>query len=734
MGWFRRSDKDSPDAAERVRGRRRSPTRGNLYADDPVDAQDDQLDRGRLAEQLTRSIKIVAEQSDSSVVALIGPWGSGKSSLLTSIEDNLRSEGWYLAHHNPWAYSSYETSVAAFFAEIRDAVPDHIMGPDRRKDWGEWVGRLAPAGSLGTLAGANASGAMQAASSLILGDRSPEKLRKIAEESLASLEQPILVILDDLDRLQPEELLLAFKLVRLTGRLPNVYYLLAYDEETLSEVLQHTQLIGPDRGRARQYLEKMVQVRLDIPPMLETQQIALVNRGIKGLCNTHGIELGPNDQQRLQSIWSDCLVRYLDQPRATKRLFTQLDALWPEVAGEVDFVDFFSMTFLRTFERDVYDLVVDHKAELLQTSQPYSSRDEPYRQRWERWQQLVSDEAKPRYAESILTLLSELFLYLRSVRENTTYSGAFLEDLRRRRGVGSEEFFDRYTQVGVPADDLSDKLVAEAVAEFRSGQVGPSAGRLEGWLKIDAEKALKKLSRIDEQAPIPSEPFLGILGRHYSVLPEQKSGFLGMPADRHAVDYCLRTLSREGRDGVLAKLRMLTSKGVSELALAVDIVRRAKHARGADYSPWLEEGVQTVSVALEVYLRAVTAQGLEHVPQLSRLLYAFWDFRGRINSHALLWELLDSGSWQLAELLACLVPVGQASDGRRTWDSLGELEAGSIDELLGLDKVLAALPPSDPDSHSGDERDSGVTLEGRKKHALRQIERIRAAHTPEEAD
>jgi hypothetical protein len=31
------------------------------------------------------------------------------------------------------------------------------------------------------------------------------------------------VILDDLDRLAPDELLLVFKLVRLLGRLPNIY-------------------------------------------------------------------------------------------------------------------------------------------------------------------------------------------------------------------------------------------------------------------------------------------------------------------------------------------------------------------------------------------------------------------------------------------------------------------------------------------------------------------------------
>jgi predicted KAP-like P-loop ATPase len=77
---------------------------------------------------------------------------------------------------------------------------------------------------------------------------------------------PVLVVLDDLDRLTPDELPLVFKLVRLVGRLPNVYYLLRYDERTLLDVLRRTDLVGDDEARGRDHLEKMVQVRLDLAP------------------------------------------------------------------------------------------------------------------------------------------------------------------------------------------------------------------------------------------------------------------------------------------------------------------------------------------------------------------------------------------------------------------------------------------------------------------------------------
>lgn len=78
--------------------------------------------------------------------------------------------------------------------------------------------------------------------------------------------QPILVVVDDLDRLTAEELLAAFKLVRLVGRFPHVHYMLSYDEHTLIVLLDHTDLVSAsDERRGLDDLEKIVQVRIDMP-------------------------------------------------------------------------------------------------------------------------------------------------------------------------------------------------------------------------------------------------------------------------------------------------------------------------------------------------------------------------------------------------------------------------------------------------------------------------------------
>lgn len=705
----------------------------HLYGDDPVDSEGDRLERGRLAEQLARAIVTVSEQSRSAVVGLVGPWGSGKTSVLDEIGRALRKESWYVGHHNPWAYADYEGAVAGFFSALRDTVPDEILGKEWREAVGSWVSRLAPIGAVGGVAGVDASEGMSMVGALISGDRSPTALHDKAVAGLNALEYPILIVLDDLDRLEPRELLFTFKLVRLIGRLPNVYYLMAYDETTLTDVLQRTDIVGDAPGRAQQYLEKVVQVRLEIPPMLLEQQLTLINEGISDLCERFGVRLSPDASERLQQAWNQCLSKYMTQPRAIKRLFTQVDALWPEVNDEVDFVDFVLMTFLRTFERSTFDLILANRDELLGTLWSLDMSREAHREKWERWHNLI-EEAGARHPGEIAALLAELFLPLRSAKENMTYGSGYSEDIRRRFGVGSDEHFERYVQLGVPTHDLSESIVNEAVELWRRGEQGPALDTVSSWMDSDAAKVVRKLERRDESRPLPAASIVSFLGRYYVTSMDQKFGVLGSSPDwgmlRLAEVVLHRLPSTEAANLVRG---LLTSD--SGAALAADVIHRAERneADGEVNQPapdWVKEVKTEVLEAAKERVRGSASSTIEESPLYARWMWSVFHLDGTEVIRELNWELIDSGTVSLETILGVIVPVGTASNGRSTWVSMGEFSEGALESLLGVERVLATLEawPEEREllgESSFERREEGASFDARKTYARNAVERIR---------
>jgi hypothetical protein len=710
----------------------------SLYADDADGLARDVLNRKRLATQLARAIRDLAEETESAVVGLVGPWGSGKSSLLGQIETDLANSDWYIGYHNPWAYSDFAGSAAGFFASLRDAVPEHVLGKEWRAIVGEWVSKAAPLGAAGGVAGIDGSGAIGAVGAVITGDRSPARLREIAAQGLANIDHPVLMVLDDLDRLAPDELLYTFKLVRLLGRLPNVYYLLAYDEATLTDLLEATDLVGKGSGRAQQYLEKIIQVRLEIPPMLAEQQAALANAAIDEICARRGITLSAGTNRRMQRIWQDCLAIYLDQPRSVKRLFTQVDATWPDVAGEVDFSDFVAMTFLRVFERPTLDLVVDHRAEILQQTSAFSfgMRQESPQDRWARWKQRIA-QAEPRHPVAIENLLAHLFVYIRGAKQGTQYVGSsYQEDVTQRMGVGTSEHFDRYVQVGVPESDLAEGTVRAAADELRAGELGPATTELVRRMLDDASPALRKLRREHRASPLPGSTTLPLLGSLYLPAMDQKSGPFGLSPDFSIIGLAMDVLDQTEASTAAHLVEALANSDTASLALAADIVRMALKESDAPH-PWASHAKAPVADALTAGIRSFASQPARSHPRLLSFLYAHLHLAEPANTRELVWEAIDSGAWDLQEVLGLLIPLGQASNGEDSWTSMGDFSESTIEDLLGVDDVLDRMPeqPELLDRHNPssyfDRRVDADDLDARIEYALTGLERVRVRRRQE---
>lgn len=481
-----------------------------LLSDDPLSELDDErlFGRDHLASRIIEVLERVRQQSESSTIGLVGAWGSGKSTVLGAVTTLLEnpdedttatlSEKWCVATFNPWMFSGAEAMYAGFFVALRNALPKDDQWTDTK---GKLLGvarRFVPAAALLSFAGGDVGGAAEA----VIEDLSDDifATRDKVAAALKALKQPILFVLDDLDRLSADELLVVFKLVRLVGRLPYVYYMLSYDEHTLVDLLSKTDLVdAEDDRRALDYLEKIVQVRVDMPLLRPYEVDQVVERALTKIASRHNAVLAAGDKQVLLRLFDEVLSTRLRTPRAIKRMFGQVDAFFGSVGAEVSFSDYVVVTWLRTMEPGVYTLIQRHRRELLgpfnttlrQQSAPTVT---PQERRVEWLKRLTDAHVEPAGADDILWLLGTLFDSAEAIYRSNELPGPGRAQPAPGR-IQNADYFDRFFAFGVPADDLPDATAAQALIDLDGGiRDSEAVARVEETFAYVPQLVIRKLS------------------------------------------------------------------------------------------------------------------------------------------------------------------------------------------------------------------------------------------------
>jgi len=200
-------------------------------------------------------------------VGVVGPWGSGKTSIVNMIRQSLEVEpAIAIVEFNPWIFSGTDELVESFFrelsAQMRLKEPKIAAIAETVDTYGDL---LSPASAL-PVVGAWLDRVRGSAKALKVFQEkrkgSIAQQRDMLAKELAGLLRPIVVVIDDIDRLESSEIRDIFKLVRLTASFPNVVYLLAFDRARVEDALLQSGFDG------RAYLEKIMQLGVDLPIVL----------------------------------------------------------------------------------------------------------------------------------------------------------------------------------------------------------------------------------------------------------------------------------------------------------------------------------------------------------------------------------------------------------------------------------------------------------------------------------
>lgn len=203
--------------------------------------------------------RVVAFDTDAIRVALTGRWGSGKSSCLNLLRHYARLDGFPVTPTiNAWTCRTRDELWLAFV----DAV-DAALVPESTLNRGPfWLRRLRKFGiRLGVDLGSRYFSPGSAVGELLRRPNSRKRERAEIEEVLREYinDKRLLVLIDDLDRAEPEvayEILLAIKEL---VDLPHCIFVVAYDEEAINRILQKRY-----DAQSQSFLEKIFNLFVDI--------------------------------------------------------------------------------------------------------------------------------------------------------------------------------------------------------------------------------------------------------------------------------------------------------------------------------------------------------------------------------------------------------------------------------------------------------------------------------------
>lgn len=704
-----------------------------LSADRPIETgKEDELDRRGFSGALANAVRGWSER-DSLVLALYGAWGNGKSSIKNMVVESLSqySPAIRCVDFNPWQLANRPSLSEAFFDELGVALGKGDLGTgSQRKSilnkYRRWALRLQGAHDLTRATrlivvallgffGLMLSSAwwFSRALSLVLGiltivmaflalttgvveglikfcaaetevgKKSISEIKADLAGDLKGLKAPILVILDDLDRLTPQEIIEVFQLIKANGDFPNVIYLILCDR-TIVESNITSALSVPGRD----YLEKIVQVAFDVP-MIDVKRVHnILLRRLDSLLA--GAPFSKRfESKRWANIFLSSLNVYFTTLRDVNRFIStlafQISSFTVEGTFEVNPIDLIVFEVIRLYEPEVYKALQPSK-KILTAGKPDGQTANTTKERLNDIVKLCSED----HREALTEILQRLFPNAGWAFGGSNYAQEYEQQWSRDLRVCSPKLFDRYFRLTVSNEELSQAVVQKLLnSRGNREQLRTLFESLCAQGRLIA--ALEELGIYeDELEPTQVEPFITAIFDVGDSLSETRSGGFEVPIQWHVGFLVQNALEKLNEAKSRSQALSNAVSNTTGLSMAVNVVAFLTEKPEEEITEAILPDTQAAEVrksALRKIEDAATSGALAESPALGRLLH-LWRAWGNEQDAV---EYTESITGTPEGTIAFLKSLESRSVQRQIGDYVGtdrySFERRDIEPLISMDML-----------------------------------------------
>nr|WP_264753767.1 P-loop NTPase fold protein [Acinetobacter venetianus] len=270
------------------------------------------------------------------------------------------------------------------------------------------------------------------------------------KDELLKREEPLLIVLDDLDRLTTQELRMIFQLVKANTDFPNVTFLLLFQKDIVEERLTDKSQQGEE------YLEKIIQIPFYTPKLEHSKIEKVLFYRLENILNQY---LNLNfDSKRWGNIYHGGLKFYFNNLRNVYRFTSSLAFQFSLFNGKKTFeanpVDLISIECLRIFESEaIKELSNSIKAftTFKSSSSSSSYEKEKFKHQIERVISKVPTERSNQFENVII----ELFPTIEWIVKNTYYPYEEYNKWFTELRICHPKHFEKYFRLSLTENEFS---------------------------------------------------------------------------------------------------------------------------------------------------------------------------------------------------------------------------------------------------------------------------------------
>lgn len=352
----------------------------HLLGNNPINNHDEDLFNFKhYSDKVKRIIQLNSSNNEPLTIGIYGKWGEGKTSFLNLIKYNIehfekdeKGKEYLVFEFNPWRYSDENEMLFDFFDGISkrffveqktkiQKVGNQIIRYSRYLKAIKISTTIGIPKSLGTSVSFEPSKIFEALGEDFSGEQiTLENLKDKVNDAINDANFKVIVFIDDLDRLDKNEIYTILKLIKLTANFDNFIFITTLDSEHVAKAIKER--YGDNLEDGKLFLEKIINIPIHLPKIEEEDLQYFFETKFNQIIKYLDFKEIEKKQNEIKEIIQGFSISNFNSPREIIRVLNGFFIGAFGFEDEINFRDLFWIEYIKVKDENLYNKIKNYNS------------------------------------------------------------------------------------------------------------------------------------------------------------------------------------------------------------------------------------------------------------------------------------------------------------------------------------------------------------------------------------